>query len=107
MATLTDGVDFCREVNEELESQGLKGHVALSGGCLYKDGDRKDIDIIIYRPGSTDKAPIDQRELFNIWLKLRCMPIRFFGRVTKMKWQGHHIDVIQPEYDGEYITPEE
>lgn len=24
-------------------------HVALTGGCLYKQGDRKDIDILFYR----------------------------------------------------------
>lgn len=29
----------------------LNGHVALTGGCLYKDGNRKDLDLTIFRHG--------------------------------------------------------
>lgn len=39
-------------------------HVALTGGCLYKDGDRKDCDLIFYRIRQVDE--IDRDGLFAL-----------------------------------------
>lgn len=38
-------------------------HVALTGGCLYKGGERKDLDILFYRIRQVDK--IDVAGLFD------------------------------------------
>lgn len=39
--------DLCREIEKIAPLYGA--HVALTGGCLYKTGQRKDVDILFYR----------------------------------------------------------
>ena len=102
MPKLLDGVKFCKLVNEHVEALG--GHVALTGGCLYKDDVRKDIDIIIYRRKSA--IAIDQKKLLDMFASLGCHHIMCYGRVTKMIYEGlFDIDVIQPEVTrGDYAN---
>lgn len=49
MWTQAEAVALCRHVEPVVERFGC--HVALTGGSLYKDGPRKDCDLIIYRHG--------------------------------------------------------
>lgn len=44
--TLTDAVEFCREIEPTLARIGY--HCGLTGSCLYKGESSKDMDIIIY-----------------------------------------------------------
>lgn len=44
---LEDALFLCRKLEEIAPRFGA--HVALTGGCLYKDGLRKDVDIMFYR----------------------------------------------------------
>ena len=44
---LKEGVELCRQIEEICPQYGC--HVALTGGTLYKDGERKDLDLLIYR----------------------------------------------------------
>lgn len=57
------GVDLktARALCVEIESiSPLYGcHVALTGGCLYKEGPRKDVDIVLYRDREKDKIDFD------------------------------------------------
>ena len=39
-------IEICKEIEMRAPSYGC--HVALTGGCLYKDGDRKDCDLLFY-----------------------------------------------------------
>jgi len=45
--TLEDGVSICKMIEPWCSIHGF--HVALTGGCLYGEGGRKDIDLIFYR----------------------------------------------------------
>src|SRR3546814_21088535 len=45
--TLEDAVALCRKIEKIAPEYGA--HVALTGGTLYKDGPRKDVDPIFYR----------------------------------------------------------
>ena|SRR5271165_6379361 len=39
-------INLCRDLEVYASSNNL--HIGLTGGCLYKDGERKDVDILIY-----------------------------------------------------------
>ncbi len=47
MANLEEAVYQCIQLEQHAPDFGL--HVALTGGCLYKGGERKDIDVVLYR----------------------------------------------------------
>lgn len=47
MWTQAEAIGIARKVEEICPKHGY--HVALTGGCLYKDGDRKDCDLLFYR----------------------------------------------------------
>jgi hypothetical protein len=42
--TLAEAVEVCRQVEAICPPFGC--HVALTGGTLYKDGERKDLDLL-------------------------------------------------------------
>ena len=103
-ASLKDGVKLCNVINSAgIEEIG--GHIALTGGCLYKEGVRKDIDIILYR--RKPEVEINQAKLVEFLISLDITHIREFGRVLKARWEGVEIDIIQPEVvGGEYLIVE-
>ena len=45
--THEEAVALCKTVEEHCPEAGY--HVALTGGCLYKDGPRADLDLVFYR----------------------------------------------------------
>ena len=45
--THSEAVELCRRL--ETFAPDFGAHVALTGGTLYKDGARKDADIVVYR----------------------------------------------------------
>lgn len=55
--TLETAVDVCRTVEAAVAPIGM--HCALTGGCLYRGGSEKDIDIIIY-PHNPRERPADE-----------------------------------------------
>ena len=89
---LADGVELCRMIEEFCPQFGF--HVALTGGCLYKDGDRKDIDILFYSVRQTDA---DRDGLTAAMITHGVKLIRAYGWMTKMKWRGAVIDVFFPD----------
>jgi len=52
---------LCREIEMIAPLHGA--HVALTGGCLYKAGPRKDLDLVFYRIRQANK--IDSNALFE------------------------------------------
>lgn len=46
MWTQAEAIKLARRVEELAPMYGC--HVALTGGCLYKDGQRKDLDLLFY-----------------------------------------------------------
>lgn len=88
-------------------------HIALTGGQLYKDGPRKDIDFVVYHENSEHVNGLDQSErescvegLFETLWAEGFSNFRNFGRVTKCTFNGIYIDILYPEYTrlGEYIV---
>ena len=94
-ATQADGIQLCKELHAVLAPQYFP---ALTGGLLYKDGKRKDIDIVIYR--NRENAPTETYEFTDL-LEQAGVEIRsFHGFVTKAVWKGFSVDIFNPESQG-------
>jgi len=89
-----DAIKLCRKL--EIIAPEFGAHIALTGGRLYKDGERKDVDIMVYRirqAPQVDKAGFFKKinELFDIdW-------IDDFGWCNKAKLNGLDIDFFFPD----------
>ena len=94
-ANLELAIELCRKI--ELICPMAQCHVALTGGCLYKDGDRKDIDLIFYRIRQADA--IDYSLLFRILEQLDIKIHKSFKWVHKASYKGVGIDIFFPEAD--------
>lgn len=73
-------------------------HVALTGGCLYKDGVRKDCDLLFYAVRGQE---IDSKEL---WTKLESIGLlyqRGSGWCQKGTYQGKGVDCFFPDGGAE------
>lgn len=75
-------------------------HIGLTGGCLYKQGARKDCDILIYRIRQV--PAIDEEGFFEAIKQIGVEKKSGFGWCHKAEWQGLLIDFFFPEEDGEY-----
>jgi hypothetical protein len=98
--TRDKAIALCMQLEEAAPMFG--GHVALTGGCLYKTGERKDVDIMIYR--STDEPPFKWDEFFaEIKLTLGIELVHDFGFCKKARMGEHTIDFFDPfgVYNGE------
>lgn len=101
--TLAEAVDVCRAVEAVCPPFGC--HVALTGGTLYKDGERKDLDLLFYRIRQTPEIDMD-----GLWDALSAIGIeqeRGFGWCFKAKFNDKPIDCFFPEEQGgEYVEEE-
>jgi len=83
-------------------------HVGLTGGVLYKEGERKDIDFVVYSHKCFNQ--IDTNDLAE---KLRTLGFTYvtnYGRVIKSVFTTENkeidVDIIVPESkSGEYVDP--
>lgn len=95
--TLEEAVDLCRKVEAVCPSFGC--HVALTGGTLYKDGRRKDCDLLFYRIRQVEN--IDGEGLWDALGKIGLFKKKGFGWCFKAYYQGKPVDCFFPEaYDG-------
>jgi hypothetical protein len=112
-----EAIELCRQVEPILASLGC--HVALTGGLLYKDGPRKDCDLIIYRAGGefgeqrgSFAETIDRDALLRALEAIHLHVKKEFVRVVKCIYgpiggdRFEYVDLIFPELDGEYQPPE-
>ncbi|QDP48870.1 MAG: hypothetical protein Unbinned7794contig1000_14 [Prokaryotic dsDNA virus sp.] len=98
MSNLQNALELCRRMEPLAALCG--GHVALTGGCLYSDGERKDIDILVYRIRQVDAVDWDRLKIIlEAW---NIEVVSDFGWCKKAKWDGHSIDLFDPEADGAY-----
>lgn len=77
-------------------------HIALSGGCLYKAGERKDCDIILYRIRQAPVIAFDA--FFEECAKIGVTKLFGFGFCHKAIYDGKLIDFLSPEEAGEEYT---
>jgi len=76
-------------------------HVALTGGVLYKGGERKDLDILFYRIRQVEK--IDHEGLFAALKEIGVEKYSGFGWCHKAAFGMKEIDIFFPEeVDGDY-----
>lgn len=95
-ANLDTAVDLCRTIEDGAHHYGC--HIALTGGCLYKDGDRKDFDLLFYRIRQVEK--IDQDGLFSYLERLGFSEPKGFGWIFKSEYKGIQVDIFFPEEQG-------
>lgn len=96
--TRAEAILLCKELEAIAPNYGF--HVALTGGLLYKDGRRKDADILFYRirqqQGVLDSLLSDIPRLIpGFVIKAK------FGFVTKAEYKGKGVDILYPEWVGE------
>jgi hypothetical protein len=101
--TLDEGLALCRKI-QELPSQQFSCHPALTGGLLYKDGPRKDCDIVIYQRGDVGgkRDPIDWKGFWKAAQTIGLEMLNDFGYVKKCFYQGKSVDVIDPTHESDY-----
>ena len=91
--TQQQAINLCRLIETVAPDFGC--HVALTGGALYKDGERKDADILLYRIRQVEK--IDVAGLMEELKKLGVEPGIDYGWVFKATYEGKAIDFFFPE----------
>lgn len=96
--TQQEAIDLC--VRLERIAPAFGAHVALTGGLLYKSGQRKDCDILIYRIRQVEA--IDVEGLFSAAETIGVTKTGGFGWCHKAELNGKPIDFFFPESDGEY-----
>ena len=92
---------LCNDLYKVLEPEGY--YPALTGGLLYKEGNRKDIDIIIYRNRQKVES-FETVDLIDILAKANVNIVNSFGFVTKAEWFGMTIDIFNPETNNEVFN---
>jgi hypothetical protein len=78
-------------------------HVALTGGLLYRTGERKDLDILFYRIRQVEK--IDTEGLFAALADIGISKESGWGWCYKAKFEGKRIDCFFPEEQGGSDNP--
>lgn len=87
MWTTERAVDFAHLLEPLADKHGL--HIGLTGGCLYKEGPRKDADFIVYGHYGAEGEFADRRAAFETSLleatAMRVTGIANFSHVTKLR----------------------
>jgi hypothetical protein len=93
-----EGIDICRML--EAIAPRCGAHIALTGGLLYKDGPRKDLDIVVYR---IRQEEIDYDKFFSLLQTMGIEVSDDFGFVVKARMGNRPIDFLFPEHtNGDY-----
>lgn len=113
MSTQVDAIALCKHI--ELVCKKHDFHVALTGGCLYGEHAkfdveqkfhreiRKDIDIIFYSTRQADPNTLKNRRaplLMALQTELNIMHDKQHGWMDKAHLGEHKIDMMFPEYSG-------
>ena len=98
----SEAIELCKRIESFAPQYGF--HVALTGGCLYRDGERSDIDLIFYRDRRYNKNVLGL--LNRLAVLFECFP---FGAGSEdfqtNNWRyvlySHQrkIDVLFPQYN--------
>ncbi len=96
MANKINGVDLCQRMYKKLSEYGY--FPALTGGLLYKEGNRKDIDIVVFRHRQ-EVHRFEMRDIEHHLIDIGFYDFNYFGFVTKAKWMGFKVDLFNPETD--------
>jgi len=97
--SLEQALDIARRAEEVLAPIGY--HIGLTGGCLFRGGSDKDIDLIVYPHDPTAEKPEDWEGIVEAALKTAGLVDRFttdtnyVNRVVWiMGWNGTRVDLF-------------
>lgn len=96
MWTQAQAIELCQKIERVCPKYGC--HVALTGGTLYKLGERKDADILFYRIRQVDEIDVDG--LMEALRNLGVEPGEDYGWDYKATYEGRAIDFFFPERAG-------
>ena len=91
--TQAEAIELCRQIEAVCPAFGC--HVALTGGLLYKEGSRKDADILFYRIRQVPE--IDEDGLLQALGKIGLDLTTEHGWVQKAFWKGKAVDLFFPD----------
>ena len=95
-ASTYSGMALCKILYDNLKDIGI--YPALTGGLLYKEGMRKDIDIVLFRNRQElIEFETTQDDIKNALSKSGVEITSYHGFVTKAKWKGITVDLFNPE----------
>lgn len=89
-------IELCRKVEAVCPAFGC--HVALTGGLLYKNGSRKDADLLFYR--IRQQKEIDMTGLWKILEHTGLKKLGGWGWCYKAEYEGKPVDCFFPEASG-------
>lgn len=95
---LKDAIEVIVKIEEIAKS--CNWHVGLTGGVLYKEGERKDLDIIFYRVRQTLEITNEELlgKLFNFGFSLHSN----HGWCVKATYADKCVALLFPELTGDY-----
>lgn len=91
--TQEEAIKLCTLIESVCPKFGC--HVALTGGLLYREGPRKDCDVVLYRI-----RQVKQIDLDGLWQALGSVGIHKYkgwGWCYKALYQRRGIDILFPE----------
>lgn len=92
MSNLETAVRLCRAIEGFAPRSNC--HVGLTGGTLYKNGSRQDIDILFY-PANGNATVINKEQLLDDLQSILGIEIEaHYGRIVKTFWQGISVDMF-------------
>lgn len=86
----------------EMRLPAVGCHVGLTGGVLYKFGQRKDLDLIIYR---IRQMNMDDRKLLDVFKECDVQILKRYGWMYKARYGNDGIDILIPESGGNETYP--
>lgn len=90
--TQAEAVALCKIIERVAPHAGC--HVALTGGCLYKDGVRKDLDLIFYR---IRQSKLNVKKLLEMLVGLGFAHISGGGWRYVGYYSDKKVDLLFPE----------
>lgn len=103
-----EAIAFCTAVEEICPYYGC--HVAMTGGVLYKQGPRKDLDLVFYRIRQVPEIQVAEL-LASLQTRLGVVVVTAGASenapfVIKLTWRGLRVDCMFPESTyGVYPPP--
>lgn len=90
-------IELCMKIYDQLKDKGV--YPALTGGTLYKKGDRKDIDILLYF--KRENKSFETKELEKDLAEIGITDFNYVtGYLCKAKYNNINIDIMNPETES-------
>lgn len=91
--TQAEAIALCSEIEELVPVAGC--HVALTGGTLYRQGERKDLDLVFYR--IRQEPEINMPKLWDLLASIGIEKLKGWGWCYKAQKGDKKIDCFFPE----------